>query len=138
MTLQPVVTKDRFDRPVQDVPSCDLCGHETHRMIAEDGPSRCRIVMCESCGLLFASPAFAVSALEAFYEDGFIGDPGTNRRVTGGSIDPRKVREEERIARNYSLPVVRRHIDIARQDAFSTSGADQAHWPICLRRRGLR
>ena len=69
--------------------------------------------MCEHCGLLFASPAFAISALEGFYDDGFIGDPGTNLRVTGGGIEPRKIREEERIATSYSLPVIRRHLDVA-------------------------
>ena len=68
--------------------------------------------MCENCGLLFASPAFAVSALEGFYDDGFAGDPGTNRRVADGGIDPRKIREEERIAWSYSLPVIRRHLDV--------------------------
>ena len=82
--------------------------------------------MCENCGLLFASPSFAVSALEAFYDDGFIGDPGSNRRVKGAGIEPRKVREEERIAKSYSLPVIRRHLDVAGKrilDVRSRSGA---------------
>ena len=105
--------QDRFDRPVQSVEHCDLCGSKNHLPVADDSPSRCRIVMCENCGLMFASPSFAVSALEAFYDDGFIGDPGSNKRAQGGGIDPRKVREEERIARSYSLPVIRRHLNVA-------------------------
>jgi len=113
MAPEPATSQDRFDRPVQAVETCDLCGCEDHRVIADDGPSRCRIVMCENCGLLFASPSFAVSALDGFYEDGFIGDPGTNLRVAGGGIDPRKLKEEQRIAQSYSLPVVRRHLDPA-------------------------
>lgn len=113
MTPEPAPLQDRFDRPVQPVEHCDLCGSESHRLIADDSQSRCRIVMCENCGLLFASPSFAVSALQDFYQDGFIGDPGTNLRVKGGAIDPRKVREEERIARTYSLPIIRRHLDVA-------------------------
>ena len=113
MTPDLRTSQDRFDRPVQTVDRCDLCGCEDHRTVADDGPARCRIVMCENCGLLFASPAFAVSALEGFYEDGFVGDPGTNLRATGGGIEPRKVKEEERIAASYAYPVVRRHLAAA-------------------------
>ena len=112
MTLEPAISEDRFGRPVQAVEHCDLCGCEDTRIVTDDGPSRCRIVMCENCGLLFASPSFAISALEGFYEDGFVGDPGTNRRLAGDSIDPRKIREEKRIAWSYSLPVIRRHLDV--------------------------
>ncbi len=113
MTLETVPLQDRFDRPIQTVEHCDLCGSKDHLVIADDSPSRCQIVMCENCGLLFASPSFAVSALEDFYENGFIGDPGSNLRVKGGDIEPRKIREEERIAQTYSLPVIRRHLDVA-------------------------
>ena len=113
MNFEHSLERDRFDRPVQPVETCDLCGHQDHRFIADDSPSRCRIVMCENCGLLFASPSFAVSALEDFYEDGFVGDPGVNQRVSAGRIEPRKVREEERIARSYSLPIIRRTMNVA-------------------------
>lgn len=126
MSPQLGLQQDRFERPVQTVEHCDLCGSKEHLPVAEDGPSRCRIVMCENCGLLFASPSFAVSALEGFYDDGFIGDPGSNKRVGGGGIEPRKLREEERIAKNYSLPVIRRHMDVAGRrilDIRSRSGA---------------
>lgn len=108
-----VTPQDLQGRPLQTVEECDLCGCKDHRFIADPSPSRCRIVMCENCGLLFASPSFAVSALEGFYDDGFAGDPGTNLRIGDGGIDPRKIKEEERIARSYSLPVINRHLDVA-------------------------
>lgn len=113
MIVQSEIHHDAYGRPVQEVERCDLCGGGDHRVIVAPGPSRCRIVMCENCGLLFASPAFSVAALEDFYDDGFIGDPGTNLRVGADGIDRRKVREEERIARTYSLPVIERHTDVA-------------------------
>ena len=99
-------------RKTQAVDVCDLCGHSGQHELAEASEARCRIVMCDHCGLFYASPSLATDLLEKFYDEEFDGDAGTNQRLDGGDIEPRKIGIEERIARDWALPLVRSHVDV--------------------------
>ncbi|MGI9413861.1 MAG: class I SAM-dependent methyltransferase, partial [Hyphomicrobiales bacterium] len=98
---------------VQTVATCDLCGAGDFQEVAAASPDRCRTVMCNTCGLFFASPSLLTDAIEDFYDEEFEGDPGTNRRVEDGGIETRKVRREERNAGKWALPIIRGRLDVA-------------------------
>ncbi len=100
-------------RKMRAVKTCDLCGSDALEEIAEATSSRCRTVMCQGCGLFFASPSLAVEELEDFYDDEFEGDAGTNRRVGGEGIETRKIAKEESIARDWAMPIITEHMDLA-------------------------
>lgn len=99
-------------RKTQTVEACDLCGHTGQLELASPSESRCRIVMCKHCGLFYASPSLATDLLEKFYDEEFDGDAGTNQRLDGGDIEPRKIGIEERIARNWAIPLIEGHINV--------------------------
>ena len=94
------------------VATCDLCGHEEQRTLVDASPARCQIVMCEYCGLFFASPSLAPDILDRFYDEEFEGDAGTNRRLTNGDIEPRKIDKEDEIARAWAMPLIREHVNV--------------------------
>ncbi len=99
-------------RKTAAVSKCDLCGHEEQHALAAPSPARCRIVMCGHCGLFYASPSLAPDLLDKFYDEEFEGDAGTNKRLKGGGIEPRKVNIEERIARTWAMPLIQSHVDV--------------------------
>jgi SAM-dependent methyltransferase len=102
-----------FGLDTEPVSSCDLCGTNDFRKIADASPLRCDIVMCNHCCLLFAAPRVAVGSLETFYRNAFTGDAGANIRLSeDGEISPQKVRSEENVAARWSMPRVARHIDL--------------------------
>lgn len=113
MSLETQTADGVADRRTQAVDACDLCGHGGQIALAEASKARCRIVMCEHCGLFYASPSLATDLLDKFYDEEFEGDAGTNRRLAGGDIEPRKVNIEERIARNWAMPMIENWIDLA-------------------------
>jgi SAM-dependent methyltransferase len=96
---------------MQPVETCDLCGSNDLQEVADAGSGRCRTVMCRNCGLFFASPSLAREVLEAFYDDEFEGDAGTNARA-GGGIEARKIRQEDRIARDWAVPLIEAHMTV--------------------------
>lgn len=68
--------------------------------------------MCESCGLLFASPMIHPETLNRFFAEGFDGDPGAQARIAKRDDLDRKVAREDRSARRWALPAITRHIDL--------------------------
>lgn len=98
---------------VQAVDVCDLCGTADLQEVAEAARSRCRTVMCRNCGLLFASPSLPREALQDFYDDEFDGDAGTNVRTGEQGIAERKIRQETRLARDWAMPIIEQHLDVA-------------------------
>jgi len=100
-------------RRTSAVASCDLCGHDRQHALADADTSRCRIVMCKHCGLFFASPSLSTDLLGEFYDEEFEGDAGTNKRVNGGDIEPRKITVEDRIARTWAMPLIERWIEVS-------------------------
>lgn len=107
-TIDPVA-----NRQTAAVDNCDICGHDGQHELAEASTARCRIVMCTHCGLFYASPSLAPNTLDKFYDEEFEGDAGTNRRLQGGDIEPRKIVIEERIARDWALPLIKDHVDVS-------------------------
>jgi 2-polyprenyl-3-methyl-5-hydroxy-6-metoxy-1,4-benzoquinol methylase len=113
--LSPVVanpTKTLWPWPLQHVDACDLCGSTSLSEIVQTTSASCRTVLCESCGLLLASPMIHPATLDRFFADGFEGDPGARSRIAHDDALERKVVREERSARNWALPVIERHIDL--------------------------
>jgi 2-polyprenyl-3-methyl-5-hydroxy-6-metoxy-1,4-benzoquinol methylase len=113
--LSPVVadpTKTMWPWPLQYVDACDLCGSTRLSEVVRATAASCRTVLCESCGLLFASPMIHPATLDRFFADGFEGDPGSRSRIAHDDVLERKAVREERFARNWALPVIQRHIDL--------------------------
>ena len=107
---------------LRSVPACDLCGAPDFATVAQASPDCCRTVMCTHCGLFFAAPSLAIEALEAFYDEEFDGDPGAGARLLGGAIELRRVGKEERAARGWALPIIRRHLDPAGKRILDVRG----------------
>ena len=95
------------------VEQCDLCGHHEQHILADASPARCQIVMCEHCGLFYASPSLSPDLLDKFYDEEFEGDAGTNKRLMNGDIEQRKVNIEDRIARTWAMPLIENHVDVS-------------------------
>ena len=113
MTIATDTTDAAQQRQTAVVERCDLCGHSEQRILADASPARCQIVMCNHCGLFYASPSLSPDLLDKFYDEEFEGDAGTNRRLRDGDIEPRKVAIEDRIARSWAMPLIGSHVDVA-------------------------
>ncbi|MFN4088487.1 MAG: class I SAM-dependent methyltransferase [Alphaproteobacteria bacterium] len=103
----------RDDRASETVASCDLCGSVDAVEVAAATPDQCRTLLCRRCGLMYASPRLPADTLASFYDDEFTGDAGAFARSAGGAVADAKVTKEERIAREWSFPLVARHLDPA-------------------------
>jgi 2-polyprenyl-3-methyl-5-hydroxy-6-metoxy-1,4-benzoquinol methylase len=113
--LSPVAAdpaKTMWSWPLQHVDACDLCGSASLSEVVPVTATSCRTVLCDSCGLLFASPMIHPATLSRFFTDGFKGDPGSRSRIARDNALERKAVQEERSARNWALPVITRHIDL--------------------------
>lgn len=98
--------------PLQNVDACDLCGSSSLSEVVPATATSCRTVLCEGCGLLFASPMIHPGSLNRFFADGFDGDPGARvRRERHGMLE-RNVIREDRFAREWAVPLIERHMHL--------------------------
>ena len=106
--------------------ACDLCGSPHYRVVAEESPARCRIVVCDSCGLMYASPQLSPAELDSFYDDAFEGDAGSPVFDAQHHYRERKLRSEGKLAARWGIGVVENVMDLqgaAVLDLRSRSGA---------------
>ncbi len=113
MTIATEASAITGSRKTAAVEQCDLCGHHEKHILADASPARCQIVMCEHCGLFYASPSLSPDLLDKFYDEEFEGDAGTNKRLMKGDIEQRKVNVEDRIARTWAMPLIQSHVDVS-------------------------
>ena len=99
------------DRASEKVPACDLCGSADAVEVAAATPENCRTMLCRRCGLMYASPRFSVDVLSTFYDDEFRGDAGAFARAGAAGVARAKTDKEERVAREWAVPLVTRHLD---------------------------
>lgn len=102
--------------PPQAGVACDLCGSRRHTELAAASPARCRIVVCEQCGLMFAAPPLAPAELEGLYDSAFTGDAGSNVFTEQQEHRAQKVRSEEKTAGRWGFGVVESVLDPAGKD----------------------
>ncbi len=86
--------------------TCDLCRSSNQEIVAQKGENHCRIALCRCCGLFFASPGLEASELEAFYQEAFTGDAGSNIKSQTGLPVTKKIRSEEKRVKRWALPKV--------------------------------
>jgi SAM-dependent methyltransferase len=98
--------------PLQYVDACDLCGSSSLSEVVPATTISCRTVLCECCGLLFASPMIHPGSLNRFFADGFDGDPGTRIRVERDDMLGRKAFREDQFAREWAVPLIERHMHL--------------------------
>jgi SAM-dependent methyltransferase len=113
--LSPVVTdptKTLWPWPLQYADACDLCGSTSLSEVVQATATSCRTVLCECCGLLFASPMIHPATLDRFFAEGFEGDPGAQARIARHDVVERKSAQEDQSARRWALPAITRHIDL--------------------------
>ncbi len=106
--------------------TCDLCGSHRNRVIAEESPARCRTVVCEECGLMFASPQLSPAELDSFYDDAFDGDAGSPVFNVRPKYREKKVRSEGKLAARWGIGIVESVMDLEGKrilDLRSRSGA---------------
>lgn len=99
------------DKASEVVPACDLCGSADAVQVAAATPENCRTLLCRRCGLMYASPRFSAEVLSTFYDDEFRGDAGAFARAGAAGVARAKTDKEERVAREWALPLVMRHLD---------------------------
>lgn len=95
----------------RQVTECDCCGETQFETVAPRKPGQCQIVMCQSCGLLFANPSLDLDTIAAFYDEEFAGDPGSKSRQLDGKINPLKIHKDERRAQRWALPLLKGYFD---------------------------
>lgn len=90
---------------------CDLC-HSTEFSVAMDATEgSSAILICEHCRLMHASPPLSPEALDNFYDDTFVNDPGCQLR-SGSNFPPDKDRKKEEIlAETWGIKIIKRYID---------------------------
>lgn len=70
-----------------------------------------RILICENCLLMRASPPLSPEALDSFYDDTFANDPGCQLRA-GSNFPPDKDRKKEEIlAETWGIQIIKRFIE---------------------------
>src|SRR3546814_11476067 len=62
---------------------------------------------------MYASPRVSAAVLSGFYDDEFAGDAGAFARSGDRGVAAAKVGKEERTAKEWAIPLVRRHLDPA-------------------------
>jgi len=91
--------------------SCDLCKADDTVIAKDFSLDNYRIVMCQKCRLMYASPPLKPETLDTFYEDTFANDPGCRRRA-GSDFPPDKDRKKEEIhAENWGIKIIKQYID---------------------------
>ncbi len=95
-----------FSRHVQ---ACEVCNSGNFEQVAPESPDNYRVLVCRTCGLLFASPTMSQTALQDFYDDEFAGDAGGGGAGAAGKAH-KSFAVLARKARERYLPAIRRHI----------------------------
>ena len=97
-----------MSRPQSDL--CDLCGSSDSYRAAEASPDWNRTVICKSCGLIYTSPPLSVTGLEQIYTSFEVIREGLGG--PSGDVRDRLLREEERLARDWAMPILSQATDL--------------------------
>jgi SAM-dependent methyltransferase len=90
---------------------CDLCFSKEAFVLPERSGETCSLVICPECRLIYVWPQLSATALDNFYEDAFVNDPGALQR-SGAAFPPDEDRhKEENLAQNWCLKIITRFIN---------------------------
>jgi len=90
---------------------CDLCFGHSYRIVQNESPDNCQLVICENCTLISAYPLLTPQALDAFYDDSFANDPGSHLRSGSGPPAEEHLEKERVKASKWGLSLISQYID---------------------------
>ncbi len=96
-------------RPVR-TGGCDLCHSGDALVLVEGSAETCPLVICTQCQLIYAWPQLSATALDNFYEDTFVNDPGSLQRAGSAFPPDEDRRKEEILAEHWSIKIIKRFI----------------------------
>ncbi len=69
------------------------------------------ILICENCGLMRASPPLSPEALDSFYDDTFVNDPGCQLRAGSNFPSDKDRKKEEILAETWGIQIIKRFVE---------------------------
>ena len=94
-----------------DSAGCDLCHSSEFSVVLEAPEGSSRIVICENCQLIRASPPLSPEDLDSFYDDTFANDPGCQLRAGSNFPSDKDRKKEELLAETWGIQIIKRFIE---------------------------
>ncbi len=90
---------------------CDLCHSSQFSVIMDLPEENSRILICENCHLMQASPPLSPESLDSFYDDTFANDPGCQLRAGSNFPSDKDRKKEEILAETWGIKIIKRFIE---------------------------